>query len=215
MRCMHESSSYTESSSRLSYPIRDRLTDSRDLAKYVDVLQVRDDFETSSGSKWCEPCQRRFSSRQAVMQHLRASSSHDFYPNTDTRAEEPLSVHLEHRREPHVEPRILTVDDCRYAGLPKALVAPVLSFACRSRFGQPNADKIIQRTKAPLDREMDSALIEAASRLLLPDNSPKGVVARQEEQREKIQRALSAEAAFLENSIKFGHQFPGNLNIKS
>jgi hypothetical protein len=63
---------------------------------------------------------------------------------------------------------------------------------------------------------VDSACddVEAAARLFSPDNSPQGLLERQEKQKEKTRKALSAEAAFLENFTKLGYQFLGESQQK-
>lgn len=74
------------------------------------------------------------------------------------------------------------------------------------RHHQVNIDTVEQRNSF--------TLIEAAARLLPSDHSPEGVVARQEKQKEKTQKALSAEALFVEYFTIFGYQFLGESQQK-
>jgi hypothetical protein len=182
--------------------------------EYHDQALLKHHFRTSSGHSWCDTCHRGFSSRQAMKQQLRESSSHGFRLNINNDTEEQLPVHLEHVDEANVGTQILIVDSYGYTGIPRALVTPVFALARRLRFGEPSADDIIRQTKTSLNREIVSALMEAAVHLLPPDNSPQGLLARQEKQEEKTPKALSAEAAFLENFTKLGYQFLGESQQK-
>lgn len=65
---------------------------------------------------------------------------------------------------------IAHVTDCGYAGIPKAVVAPVFELACSVK---PSVDSMITQTKTQLDHDIVSALIEAAVRLSPFDNTPR------------------------------------------
>jgi hypothetical protein len=116
-------------------------------------------------------------------------------------------------RKPSVN-SVAYVDNRGYAGTPTSFIAPVFELACRLRFTEPNAERIIRQTKTPLDQAIVSALIDAAIRLLPPDNTPNGVKARLEKGKRRAERAERAEEAFLANFNRRGYPFLSEVQQK-
>ena len=102
---------------------------------------------------------------------------------------------------------IAHVNDCGYAGIPEAVVAPVFELACDLRSMKPSVDSIITQTKTQLDHDIVSALIEAADRLSPCDNTPHGVKARREKSKSRAEIAERAEELFLANFTRLGYRF--------
>lgn len=109
---------------------------------------------------------------------------------------------------------IAQMDDCGYAGIPRAVVAPVFELARRLRFTAPSADSIIRQTKTQLDHAIVSALIDAALRLLPLDNTPHGAKARMEKRKRRAARAERAEKHFLANFTRLGYRFLSEVQQK-
>ena len=61
-----------------------------------------------------------------------------------------------------------------YPGVARTTVAPVFKMACHLRFMKPDVDMLLRRIDTQLDHGVISALIEAALRLLPPDETPEG-----------------------------------------
>ena len=86
-----------------------------------------------------------------------------------------------------------------YEGVPGTLVTPVFKMASRLRFSQPTPSTTIARTRTTLDHDIVSAIIEAALRLLPPENTREGIKLRQEKAADRARRAEDAESAFIEH----------------
>lgn len=191
---------------------------------FKDRLSLEQHLRTSPRHAWCERCQKDFRSLQARNQHHWNSSRHNLCalcsPELDFESKTILNAHLLDVNQPHIEESkfsvdpVTTVDGHGYEGIPKVYVTPVFSLARRLRFSQPSADDIIKQTTTPLSREIVAALIDAAVRLLPPDPSPAGLAARQQKDKEKNERALRAETAFLEHFNTFGYRFLSELQQK-
>lgn len=72
---------------------------------------------------------------------------------------------------------------------------------------QPDLSIIMQLTKTTLDISVIGAIVEAAYRLLRPDNSPKGIEERNQMQKWKAEEALQAEDNFLGCLKSSGYRF--------
>ncbi|KAI9045748.1 zinc finger protein [Aspergillus affinis] len=94
-----------------------------------------------------------------------------------------------------------------YTGIPRTAVTPVFKMACRLRFMKPDVDMLLRRIDTQLDTMVISALIEAALRLLPPDNSPNGRAEAEERMRQKSERALIQETSFIDQMRDLGYQF--------
>ena len=75
-------------------------------------------------------------------------------------------------------------------------MSPVYATAIKLRFKQPTVDDILRRTKTELERQIVSALISAALRLLPIDNTPYGIALRTEKHQVKAAEAKFAEDSF-------------------
>lgn len=93
-----------------------------------------------------------------------------------------------------------------YIGIPRTMIAPVFKMACQLRFMQPNVDMILRRIDTQLDHGVISALIEAALRLLPPENTPEGRLEAKERIQQKMERARLHEMSFVDQTRNFGHQ---------
>lgn len=85
-----------------------------------------------------------------------------------------------------------------YIGVPRTTVAPVFKMACRLRFMKPDVNMLLGCIDTPLDRMIISALIEAALRLLPPDNTPEGRAEAKERMQQKMEQALLNEVSFID-----------------
>lgn len=89
-----------------------------------------------------------------------------------------------------------------YDGVPRDVVAPVYNMAVRLRFSRPKPERIISKTKTQLDYDIVSAIIEAALRVLPPDNTPEGIASRRTRDAEKARHADAAEKTFVESVLE-------------
>ncbi len=110
---------------------------------------------------------------------------------------------------------IAHVTGCGYAGIPKAVVAPVFELACHLRSVKPSVDSIITQTKTQLDHDIVSALIEAAVRLPPFDNTPHEVKARREKSKRRAEMAEHAEELFLASLTRLGYHFLSEAQQKN
>ena len=94
-----------------------------------------------------------------------------------------------------------------YTGVPRTTVAPVFKMACHLRFMKPDVDMLLRRIDTQLDHGVISALIEAALRLLPPDETPEGRLKVKERMQQKIERALLHEMSFVDQTQDFSYQF--------
>lgn len=104
---------------------------------------------------------------------------------------------------------IAHVTGCGYAGIPKAVVAPVFELACHLRSVKPSVDSIITQTKTQLDHDIVSALIEAAVRL------PPFDKARREKSKRRAEMAEHAEELFLASLTRLGYHFLSEAQQKN
>ena len=87
------------------------------------------------------------------------------------------------------------------------MVTPVFKMACRLRFMKPDVNVLLSYIDTQLDRMIISALIEAALRLLPPDDTPEGRLEAKEIMQQKMERANIQEIAFVNQVRGFGYQF--------
>ena len=83
---------------------------------------------------------------------------------------------------------------------------PVFKMACHLRFIGPDVDVLLGRIDTQLDRTVVSALIEAALRLLPPDDTIEGRLEAKERMQQKIERALFYEMAFIDQTRGLGYR---------
>ncbi|KAK1145670.1 hypothetical protein N8T08_003906 [Aspergillus melleus] len=79
--------------------------------------------------------------------------------------------------------------------------------ACHLRFQNPDVNMLLQRVHTELDASVISALIEAALRLLPPDNSPKGRAEAKDKMQQKQKQALLQETYFIGQIRGLGYRF--------
>ncbi|KFY82975.1 hypothetical protein V498_08364, partial [Pseudogymnoascus sp. VKM F-4517 (FW-2822)] len=132
----------------------------------------------------CVPCDRYFGSQHALQQHS-DSPAHNF--DCD---ECDKSFGSQHALQQHLDsPAHIPATSAKYIGIPRSVVSPVYGTAIKLRFKQPTVDDILQRTKTELERQIVSALISAALRLLPIDNTPYGIALRTEKHQVKAAEA--------------------------
>lgn len=90
-----------------------------------------------------------------------------------------------------------------YDGIPAAVIKPIFKAACKLRFSNPTVQDLVRSTKTTLDKQIVSAILEGARRLLPPDNSPEGLASRKAEMAMKATQALEAETAFIVQLQRF------------
>ncbi|KAJ5712952.1 uncharacterized protein N7483_010133 [Penicillium malachiteum] len=78
--------------------------------------------------------------------------------------------------------------------------------ACHLRFENPDVNMLLSHIETQLDHMVISALIEAALRLLPPDDTPEGRLEAKERMQRKMERAHLQEVAFVDQVRKFGYQ---------
>ena len=93
-----------------------------------------------------------------------------------------------------------------YTGVPRSAIMPVFKMACHLRFIGPDVDVLLGRIDTQLDRTVVSALIEAALRLLPPDDTIEGRLEAKERMQQKIERALFYEMAFIDQTRGLGYR---------
>ncbi|GAA3304362.1 hypothetical protein GCM10020218_103770 [Dactylosporangium vinaceum] len=94
-----------------------------------------------------------------------------------------------------------------YTGIPRATVTPVFKMACRLRFMKPDVNMLLRCIDTQLDHRVISALIEAALRLLPPDNTIEGKAEAKQRVQKKMEQALLTEMSFIDQLRHFGYQF--------
>lgn len=161
----------------------------------------------------CDECNRFFKSARSKEQHIRSSNNH----RTQTSCGADSSTHL--RSSPHERKKRIqqmqvkmigaVIDDSvpPYIGIPRDTVGPVFKMACRLRFAKPDVDMLLGRIDTQLDRMIVLALIEAALRLLPPDNTPEGRAEAKKKMQKKMEQARLHETAFIDQLRYFGYQF--------
>ncbi|KAJ5559520.1 hypothetical protein N7513_001919 [Penicillium frequentans] len=87
------------------------------------------------------------------------------------------------------------------------MVAPVFQMACRLRYMKPDVDMLLRYVNTQLDNMIISALIEAALRLLPPENTPEGKAEAKERMQQKRERALLHEVSFINQMRSLGYRF--------
>ncbi|KAJ5760882.1 hypothetical protein N7520_008038 [Penicillium odoratum] len=93
-----------------------------------------------------------------------------------------------------------------YKGVPRNIVTPVFKMACHLRFKKPDVNMLLNYIDTQLDHMVISALIEAALRLLPPDDTPEGRLEAKERMQQKMERAHSQEVDFVDQVRDFGYQ---------
>ncbi|CZT13841.1 uncharacterized protein RAG0_17333 [Rhynchosporium agropyri] len=150
----------------------------------------------------CDPCDRYFSSQQALQQHL-DSPAHDFDCDECDRSfnsQQALQQHL--NSSAHIPKDLIS-----YHGVPRAEVAPVFATACRLRFIRPTADSLTKQVKTNLEEAVLSAIMAAALRLLPTDDTVEGIALRTEQSRVKAAKAKFAEDSFCMDLTRLGYKF--------
>lgn len=98
---------------------------------------------------------------------------------------------------PSLTPSASTEAPIPYDGEPKAAVQVIFRFACLHRHEAMDAGSVMRRVHTTLSPEVIKSIIDAALKLLPPDNSPQGRLERQLMEQEKKRRAIQAEDAFV------------------
>ncbi|KAJ5547544.1 hypothetical protein N7513_004778 [Penicillium frequentans] len=78
--------------------------------------------------------------------------------------------------------------------------------ACHLRFKKPDVNMLLRYIDTQLDHMVISALIEAALRLLPPDDTPEGRFEAKERMQQKMERAHLQEVAFVDQVRDYGYQ---------
>lgn len=167
----------------------------------------------------CYSCRRSFDSLYSLNQHLGASSRH---ANCDLCRQGFGSIRQfkNHYYESHASdlalqrhgqrrivaasnasvpsPQLAVVSaSAPYNGVPRELVMKVFRIACQLRSQEPTPELIIAESRTNLHHEIVSAILEAALRLLPPDNTPDGIQLRRDKAAEKARKAEEAESGFI------------------
>lgn len=87
--------------------------------------------------------------------------------------------------------------------LPRDAVMSIFRMACRLRFMKPDVDTLLRHINTQLDHMIVAALIEAALRLLPPDNTPEG----KERLQKKMRDAQLAENSFTDQIRAMDYRF--------
>ena len=161
----------------------------------------------------CDHCNRFFKSAHSKEQHTRNSKSHkikqpcstDNNPHPQT---SPRDCEKANRRMPVMMIGAAVHDFVPpYTGIPRATVVPVFKMACRLRFMKPDVNMLLECIDTQLDRMIISALIEAALRLLPPDNTIEGRAEAKVKIQKKMEQALLNEVSFIDHLRNFGYSF--------
>lgn len=141
----------------------------------------------------CDECARSFVTWSAISNHLSSSNAH---ANCETCRR---GFPTQHAFAQHLQNAPLHVDNwsSSYDGVPSAQIKPVFRAACNLRFNNVDAHTIITITRTALNPDIVSAILEGALRLLPPDNTPEGKIARREKMAKKSREAATAEATFV------------------
>lgn len=150
----------------------------------------------------CVPCDRYFSSHQALQQHL-DSPAHEF--DCD---ECDKSFQSQHALQQHLDSpaHIPKARKC-YPGIPRSEVTPVFAAACRLCFQQPTVDSLSRQVKTKLEEAVISAIIAAALRLLPTDDTLQGIALRTKQLRIRAAKAKFAEDSFCAELARLGYKF--------
>lgn len=90
------------------------------------------------------------------------------------------------------------MDVMPYSGVPVHKIKIVFKAACALRHRNPQTEDIVRTTGSGVDREVVSAIIEGALRLLPPDRSGEGEFLRREKEAIRAAHANAAEHAFVQ-----------------
>ncbi|CDM38413.1 Zinc finger, C2H2 [Penicillium roqueforti FM164] len=161
----------------------------------------------------CELCNKSFQSIHSKRQHTRSAKNHSMENHRPVVKAAPPQMPVQDCQEGNDQPPELGIGtngdnlNLTYTGVPRAAVTPVFKIACRLRFMKPDVNMLLRRIDTQLDTMVISALIEAALRLLPPDNSPNGRAEAEERMRQKRERALIQETSFIDRMRDLGYQF--------
>lgn len=161
----------------------------------------------------CELCNKSFQSAHSKRQHIRNAKNHSMENHRPAVKAASLQMQVKDCQEGNHQPPALVIGAIGdnlfppYIGVPRTAVTPVFKMACRLRFMKPDVDMLLRCIDTQLDTMVISALIEAALRLLPPDNSPSGRAEAEERMRQKKERALIQETSFIDKMRNFGYQF--------
>ncbi|PIA96302.1 hypothetical protein CB0940_10225 [Cercospora beticola] len=90
------------------------------------------------------------------------------------------------------------MDALPYSGIPAHKIKIIFQAACARRHRNPQIEDIIRTTGTDVDREVVSAILEGALRLLPPDRSEEGDSLRREKEAIRAAHANAAEHSFVQ-----------------
>ncbi|KAJ5559501.1 hypothetical protein N7513_001900 [Penicillium frequentans] len=156
--------------------------------------------------------QQNFQVRWLKKQHTKSSKNHLDQANCDVIRNNHPSATMNIRRMGSHQTSAMKISmrndysTPAYTGVPRNMVTPVFKMACRLRFMKPDTNVLLSYIDTQLDHMIISALIEAALRLLPPDDTPGGRLEAKEIMQQKMERAYLQEVAFVNQVRDFGYQ---------
>lgn len=113
----------------------------------------------------CKRCCEGFQSLGSLREHLHKSRNHHGNDHSSRAATAPVQ-----NATPAFEtPAMLVMDALPYSGIPAHNIKIIFQAACAHRHRNPQMEDIIRTTGTDVDREVVSAILEGALRLLPPE----------------------------------------------
>ncbi|KAE8404960.1 hypothetical protein BDV37DRAFT_246188 [Aspergillus pseudonomiae] len=175
---------------------------------FLDIKSLEQHLRSSKHC--CDRCQKFFKSPRSKKQHMENSKCQSVHlvgrschPNVRSKGPQRARQGRSDSSLPMMIGVAVTDIYPAYLGVPRDAVMPIFRMACRLRFIKPDVDTLLRHINTQLDHMIVAALIEAALRLLPPDNTPEG----KERMQKKMRDAQLAENSFTDQIRAMDYRF--------